>query len=214
MVADPRPALREAVAGLLVASGRDDLSALVAGAEIELCAGAEIWSIGAREVAAQRLALLVTPAIYARLQGTADLQGIRDAFATVVRSFDTELAEFALFVSLPSLQGGWGHAYRSAPVSDRPEPAPDAVRSAAIALAEAYGREEDARALERSSLEVGVTGDPDGSLRKWVVRLEPDDFVALDRSLERSSFLERVLRIAAAGATVQVGEVVLSCRAP
>lgn len=213
-MSDPRPALREAVARLLAASRRADLAAIVEGAEVELCPGSETWSLGSREIAAQRLGLLVTPEHYAKLQGSAELELVREAFAAVVRSFESELAELTLFVRLPALGTGWGHAYRSAPQWERPEPSAEAVQAAAVALAKAYGRDEEAQVLARSELEVGAPGEPGGSLRRWVVRLEAGDFVAVDRSLERASFLERVVRIAAAGASVQVGEVVLSCRAP
>lgn len=212
LATDPRSALKEAVAGLLRASQRLDLAQLVEGADFEVCATNESWQIGSRTVVAQRIALVLAPDAYVRLHGDPGaLEAVREGVAAVVRSFDTELADLSLFVKLEtSIDVSWGRAYRSAPAWVAEEPTPVAVQHAVVALAQAYGREQAAAILERATFEVGEVGEPGSRIRRWVLRLDAHDFVRVDRDARLASQLEAMVRSAAAGAAVQVGEVVLS----
>ncbi|NUP07239.1 MAG: hypothetical protein HOW73_14390 [Polyangiaceae bacterium] len=212
---DPRLALRESVVRLLRASRREELASIVARGEVELCPTTEAWQIGERSVLAQRIGLLVDAEDYVELHREAravDL--VRASFAIAVRSFETELLDLALFVRLPAptREASWGRAYRSAPAVSPEEPTPGRVHAAVVALATAYGRIEAAEILERGELEVAPIADATGSLRKWVVLLDPPDFVRAERDTQLTSQIESMVRAAAAGATVQIGEVSLAVR--
>lgn len=211
MSLDPRPELAAAVQSLLIAQGHAEVAGLLEGSSLELCAHTEQWELGARAVQAQRFAWVVSPQTHAALhQRPAALAWVRDALAAAVRSPETELAELIWCLQLESF-GSWGQAYRSAQVWSAPAPTSQAVASAVVELARAYGEPDTAAILARAELEQGdVPGAAE--LQRWIVRLTPDDFVTVDREPLRRSRVEQLVRAAAVGPQAVVGEVLLAVR--
>ncbi|WP_437525926.1 hypothetical protein WME79_39985 [Sorangium sp. So ce726] len=190
-------ALKAAVAALLEARGERGLSALVAGGELALAAPPQRWTLGSREVSASRLSLAVDAPEFATL--TADpsrLAAVKEAFASAVRTPETELADLSLVLRLPGVRRGWSQIYREAALPAAPErPAPDAVLGGAAALLEASGDARGAAMLRRARLEEAqVAGGRSAALVRCVVRLEPADRAALDRDGERAERLRRAVR--------------------
>lgn len=211
MIEDPRPDLAAAVRGLLVAQGHAEVASLLDGASLEVCAREESWQMGARTVTAQRFAWVLSPQAYAALhQHAGAISFVRDGLAAAVRSFDTELAEMIWCVKLASV-GSWGRAYRSAPTWSPPTPSPRAVAAVLGELARAYGETDIADILDRAELEVGDVPNTAG-LQRWVVRLDPDDFVFVEREPLRRSRVEQMVRAVAAGPEVVVGEVMVAVK--
>ncbi len=197
MIADPLPALRAAVADLLRAEGRLELAAIVAAAGLELATPPERWSMGSREVAAARLALLLDAAPFAALSSDpTHLAAIHDAFARAVRTPETELADLTPVLRLPGLDRGWNRAYRDAPIPPAPErPDPGAILAGAAAFLEAAGHPRAAAALRRATLESAEvpTAGPTLLIR-YVLRLDPADRVAADRDRDLEDSLRRAVR--------------------
>lgn len=213
MDADPRLGLRDAVVRLLRAGRRDDLARIVASAVVEVNPSGEEWSIGDRRVDAQRLAFVLEPESYALLYSRPEnVRLVHEAVASVVRSFATELAQLAFFVRIDAPGTSWGNAYRTAPIAAAVEPPADAVHEASVALAEAFKFTAAAALLRRAVLEVGRIGEEGSPLRRWLVRLEAADFAATSKDPKLTAQIEGIVRSAAAGATVQVGEVSLGVR--
>ncbi|AUX26010.1 hypothetical protein SOCEGT47_065630 [Sorangium cellulosum] len=217
------PALKAAVAALLEARGERALSGLVAGAELALAAPAERWTIGSREVHAARLALAVdAPAFAALTADAARLAAVKDAFASAVRTPETELADLSLVLRLPGAGRGWNQVYREAALPSAPErPDPDAVLGGAAALLEASGDALGAAMLRRARLEAApVPGSSGLALVRLVVRLDPADRAALDRDGARAERLQRAVRSAGTRAAEAVASVELAtalsprCAAP
>ncbi|WP_437588170.1 hypothetical protein [Sorangium sp. So ce1000] len=205
-------ALKAAVAALLEARGEAGLSALVAGAELALAAPPQRWTLGSREVSASRLSLAVDAPEFAAL--TADpsrLAAVKEAFASAVRTPETELADLSLVLRLPGARRGWGQIYREAALPAAPErPDPDAVLGGAAALLEASGDARGAAMLRRARLEAAqVAGGGDAALVRCVVRLDPADRAALDRDGERAERLRRAVRDAGTRASEAVASVEL-----
>jgi hypothetical protein len=142
---DPLAALRAGTAALLAAEGEAQLADTVRAAQIELAGAGERWSMGAREVTAQRVALVVPAAAFVTLTGDpAKLEAVRAAFAQAMRSPETELADLHFELLLPGIERAWSRAYRDAPVRDVPAERPDsgAVLAGAAALLAAAGARE------------------------------------------------------------------------
>ncbi|WP_437894960.1 hypothetical protein [Sorangium sp. So ce124] len=206
-------ALKAAVAALLEARGERGLSALVVGGELALAAPPQRWTLGSREVSASRLALAVDAPEFAAL--TADpsrLAAVKEAFASAVRTPETELADLSLVLRLPGVGRGWSHIYREAALPAAPErPAPDAVLGGAAALLEASGDARGAAMLRRARLEEAqVAGGGGAALVRCVVRLEPADRAALDRDGERAERLRRAVRDAGTRASAAIASVELA----
>ncbi|WP_437904545.1 hypothetical protein WME95_39925 [Sorangium sp. So ce327] len=205
-------ALKAAVAALLEARGERGLSALVAGGELALAAPPQRWTLGSREVSASRLSLAVDAPEFAAL--TADpsrLAAVKEAFASAVRTPETELADLSLVLRLPGVGRGWSQIYREAALPAAPErPAPDAVLGGAAALLEASGDARGAAMLRRARLEAAQVASGGAALVRCVVRLEPADRAALDRDGERAERLRRAVRDAGTRASEAIASVELA----
>ncbi|WP_433929736.1 hypothetical protein AB3662_38660 [Sorangium cellulosum] len=206
-------ALKAAVAALLEARGERGLSSLVGGAELALAGPPERWTLGAREVSASRLSLAVdAPAFAALTADAARLAAVREAFASAVRTPDTELADLTVLLRLPGAGRGWNQVYREAALPAAPErPHPDAVLGGAAALLEASGDARGAAMLRRGRLEAAQVPSSGGvALVRCVVRLDPADLAALDRDGERAERLRRAVRSAGTRAAEAVASVELA----
>ncbi|WP_437853158.1 hypothetical protein [Sorangium sp. So ce363] len=205
-------ALKAAVAALLEARGERGLSALVAGGELALAAPPQRWTLGSREVSASRLSLAVDAPEFAAL--TADpsrLAAVKEAFASAVRTPETELADLSLVLRLPGVGRGWSQIYREAALPAAPErPAPDAVLGGAAALLEASGDARGAAMLRRARLEAAQVASGGAALVRCVVRLDPADRAALDRDGERAERLRRAVRDAGTRASEAIASVELA----
>ncbi|CAN97524.1 MULTISPECIES: hypothetical protein [Sorangium] len=205
-------ALKAAAAALLEARGERGLSALVAGGELALAAPPQRWTLGSREVSASRLSLAVDAPEFAAL--TADpsrLAAVKEAFASAVRTPETELADLSLVLRLPGVGRGWSQIYREAALPAAPErPAPDAVLGGAAALLEASGDARGAAMLRRARLEAAQVASGGAALVRCVVRLEPADRAALDRDGERAERLRRAVRDAGTRASEAIASVELA----
>jgi hypothetical protein len=207
------PALRAGVVALLEARGEMELAALVEGAGVEVSGEGERWSMGSREVVASRFMLVVAAPAFVALKGdAAKLAAVREAFASAVRTPETELAELTPVLRLPAVERGWHHVYRSAAPAAAPERAePEAVLGGAAALLEAAGDARGAEMLRRAQLESApVAGGGQRSLVRCVVRLDPADRVAIDRDVERGERLRRAVRDAGTRAAEAVASVELA----
>ncbi|WP_438005636.1 hypothetical protein WME89_44230 [Sorangium sp. So ce321] len=206
-------ALKAAAAALLEARGDRGLAALVGGAELALAGPPERWTLGSRAVSASRLSLAVDAPAFAALTGDASrLAAVREAFASAVRTPETELADLSLLLRLPGVGRGWNQVYREAALSDAPErPHPDAVLGGAAALLEASGDAPGAAMLRRARLEAAQVPSGGGvALVRCVVRLDPADLAALDRDGERAERLRRAVRSAGTRAAEAVASVELA----
>ncbi|XXX75111.1 hypothetical protein WMF30_46395 [Sorangium sp. So ce134] len=210
-------ALKAAALALLEARGERGLSALVAGAELALAGPPQRWAMGSREVSASRLSLAVdAPAFAALTADAARLAAVKDAFASAVRTPETELADLTLVLRLPGAGRGWNQVYREAALPAAPErPHPDAVLGGAAALLEASGDARGAAMLRRARLETAqVPGGGGVALVRCAVRLDPADRAALDRDGERAERLQRAVRSAATRADEAVASVELATALP
>ena len=119
---DARALLREGAAQLLDAANAAPLAELVRAAQVEIAEERETWEMGGRKVEAQRVALIVDAPAYVLIRESPGALGrVRDAFASAVRSFDTELAELGVFLRLQAPHLSWQRVYRQAPAWVRPE---------------------------------------------------------------------------------------------
>ncbi|WP_437732349.1 hypothetical protein [Sorangium sp. So ce1335] len=206
-------ALKAAVAALLEARGERGLAALVGGGELSLAGPPERWTLGSRQVSASRLTLSVdAPAFAALTADAARLAAVRDAFASAVRTPETELADLTVLLRLPGAGRGWNHVYREAALPAAAErPHPDAVLGGAAALLEAAGDARGAAMLRRGGLEAAQVPSSGGvALVRCVVRLDPADLAALDRDGERAERLRRAVRSAGTRAAEAVASVELA----
>jgi hypothetical protein len=163
-------------------------------------------------VSASRLSLAVDAPEFAAL--TADpsrLAAVKEAFASAVRTPETELADLSLVLRLPGVGRGWSQIYREAALPAAPErPAPDAVLGGAAALLEASGDARGAAMLRRARLEAAQVASGGAALVRCVVRLEPADRAALDRDGERAERLRRAVRDAGTRASEAIASVELA----
>ncbi|WP_437875720.1 hypothetical protein [Sorangium sp. So ce513] len=206
-------ALKAAVAALLEARGERGLAALVGDAELALAGPPARWTLGSRQVSASRVTLAVdAPAFAALTADAARLAVVREAFASAMRTPETELADLTVLLRLPGAGRGWNQVYREAAlpaVAERPHP--DAVLGGAAALLEASGDARGAAMLRRGRLEAAQVPSSGGvALVRCVVRLDPADLAALDRDGERAERLRRAVRSAGTRAAEAVASVELA----
>jgi hypothetical protein len=171
-------ALRGGAAALLDGRGRRALAELVRAARLEIAGPGEAWTIGARQVTAHRLALVVpAPAFLELTRDAGALDEVKSAFARAMQSPDTELAGLHVELLLPGEERPWSRAYRDAPVRDMPAPEadPSAVLRGAAALLEAVGEGAGAAMLGRARLELARVPGEGTPLTRMVVRLAPAD---------------------------------------
>lgn len=205
---DARALLREGAAQLLDAANAAPLAELVRAAQVEIAEERETWEMGGRKVEAQRVALIVDAPAYVLIRESPGALGrVRDAFASAVRSFDTELAELGVFLRLQAPHLSWQRVYRQAPAWVRPEARAAEVHGAAVALGRACQKPRASAIMERAELEVASVGELNELLTRWVIRLESADFAQVDRSPELRALLDHWVRAAAASVRGRVGEV-------
>ena len=200
-------ALRSGAAALLEAQGETRLADWVRDAQVEIAGPGETWSMGAREVTAHRIALVVTASTFAALtRDAAQMETVRAAFAQTMRSRQTELADLHLELLLPGIDRTWGRAYRDAPVRDVPaaRPDPDAVRMGAAALLRALGDHEGAAMLERARLDAAEVEGTSVPLTRYVLQLATEDRARTWRLPELEDRLRRAVHDAASRAAEQV----------
>lgn len=200
-------ALRAGVAGLLQAGGHPALADLLRSAHLELVGAGERWSMGSREVTAQRVALAVPAAPFLELRGdAASLDAVRAAFAQAMTSPDTMLAEMYVELLLPGVERGWGSVYRDAPSRAlHAEPSdPEAVLAGAAALLEAMGEPVAAAMMPRAQLCVASIPSAETPIRQCLVRLAPKDRARVMRDVR----IEDRIRGAVRDAVLRAGEAV------
>lgn len=199
-------ALHAGAAALLEARGARRLSELVRAGRVEIVGPGELWSMGAREVTALRVALAVDAAAFVALGDDAALRAVRAAFADAMRSPLTELADLHVELSLPALDQAWRHAYRAAP--SRPIPAeraaPEAILAGAAALLEALGEAQAAAMLARASLDMAPVSDATTPLLRCVLRLTPRDRARTWEHPDLEDKLRRAVHDAASRASEEV----------
>jgi hypothetical protein len=202
---EPEAALRMGVGGLLAARGERELAQIVHRSEVELVGPEERWEMGARAVTAHRVGLVVSATDHVRLSGdAARLDALREAFATAMRTPDTELSDLVLVLRLEPHVGGWHRIYRGAPSHPAPErPSDDAILGGAIALCEATGAKAAVEILERARLESSDVPASVSPLRRFLVRLDPRDFARTEREPLLADRIRRSVR--AAGVTAESG---------
>ncbi|MBK9266088.1 MAG: hypothetical protein IPM54_40670 [Polyangiaceae bacterium] len=201
------------VAALLEARGQREIGALVRRSVVEVAGRAERWTMGARDVAAHRIALVVSAADHVMLSSsTTRLETLRDAFAAAVRTPETELENLYLVLALPPSQLGFHRGYRDAPVRLPEAPATDSVLGGAVALCWAEQDEVSARALERATLEDAIVATGARSVRRFVLRLDAPDFAKAERDPAFGDRLMRAVRSAAVTAADTTTAVFLGVR--
>lgn len=203
-------ALGAGVAALLDARRKRDLSALVSRSQVLFSPSVERWTMGAREVSAFHVALVVSAEDHAALSSSAEkLEQVREAFAAALRTPETEMAELSLVLALPPVGLPFSHVYRGAPPRDDEAPEPRAVLAGAAKLCSARGDQLGAAMLERASIEQAVAVGSARSMRRFLVRLEAADLAAAERDAALADRLMGAVRDAAATATEPVSAVVL-----
>jgi hypothetical protein len=193
-------ALRDAVALLLEARGARVEAAIVARGALHLLPGAQRWSIGAREVDAQSFELSLEARAFAQLGQLAGARDrVKDALSDAVATGATMLAELFIVLHVPETDGGWGHAYRSAPRKEWDPPTDGAsVLAAAVALLDAEEHDAAARILERGRLSFAeVSSSGESPLRRWVVSLSAADMAEAHRTPTIAESLRRAVTLAA-----------------
>lgn len=205
--------LAAGVAALLEARGEKELGAIVRRSLVHVVGRAERWSMGARDVAAHRIALVVSAADHVLLTSASSrLATVREAFATAVRSPETEMENLFLVLELPPSRTTFAQGYRDAPIRTLETPAADAVLGGAAALCQAMGDEAAARALSRATLEDAFVTTGERSVRRFVLRLDAADFALTERHVEFGDRLMRAVRSAAATPTEATSAVFLAVR--
>jgi hypothetical protein len=206
-------ALRAGAAALLEASGERGLAATVAMADVEVVGSPEAWSMGARTVTAHRVALVLDAAAYAALtRDPAKLVVVRTAFASAMRTPETELADLSPVLRLPAVQRGWHRAYRDAPLAageERPEPT--SVLEGAATLLDAMGEGRASAMLRRARLEgAEVPSASFPPLRRYVLRLDAADYAAVERDAALADRVKRAVHAAGTRADEVVSAVDLA----
>jgi hypothetical protein len=210
--ADATRALAIVAAKLLAAKGKRELAAIVERSSLTVVPGIEQWQVGSRVVEAHRLALVASPEDFVRLRiHENELEDIRWAIASSVKSGTTELAELLVVVRLPWVDMPWAAAYRTAPPAAEDE-APESVVEGAAALANAYGYARVADVLRRSTLEAYDVPSEGLPQRRLVLRLLPRDLVVAERDNDLAEHLRRCITHAATRAAVRIGTVELRVR--
>jgi hypothetical protein len=211
---DRSAAVAVVAAKLLAAKGERDLAALVERSSMTQAPGTESWTVGSRMVDACRLALIVSPEDFVRLRvREGDLDEIRWAVASAVRSGTTELAELLVVVRLPFVDAPWSTAYRSSrPAAD--DTTPEGVIEAAAGLAEAYGHRRAAALLRRSALDMVDIPEEWIAQRRIVLQVVPADLVASERDPDLAEMLRRCVTHAATRASARVLSFEIRLRPP
>ncbi|MFT3766683.1 MAG: hypothetical protein QM820_14385 [Minicystis sp.] len=163
--------------------------------------------MGAREVTAHRVALIVAADAFVTLTGdAAKLEVVRSAFARAMRSPGTELAGLHVELLLPGIDRAWGLAYRDASTRDVPadRPEPEAVLAGAIALLEALGDREGAAMLGRARLDAANIAGSSVPLTRYVLQLATGDRVSTWAQPDLEERLRRAVHDAASRAAEQV----------
>lgn len=201
---DAPQAVASVAAKLLGAKGERDLAALVERSTLTLASGAEAWTVGSRVVEASRLALVVSAEDFVRLRvRERDLDEIRWAVASAVRTGTTELAELLVVVRLPFVEAPWSKAYRTArPAVD--DTTPEGVIEAGAALADAYGHRRAGALLRRSLLDMLDIPAEWGVQRRLVLLVTATDLVACERDSDLAEMLRRCVTHAATRASATV----------
>lgn len=200
-------ALRAGVVALLEAEGKSAAASLVEPAEIDLVSS-ERWSMGSREVTAQRIALVVSAEDFVALYRDPELTvSIRAAFAAAMRTPETELAELFVVLRLPPILRGWHHAYRDAPAKIPERPTEAAMLAGAASLLEAEGDTDAAELLVSAALEIAEVS---AGLVRCVLRLNAEELAALRRNSDRSARVLAAVRAAATRADQSIASVDLA----
>lgn len=206
-------ALGAGVAALLEARGEKDLGALVRRSIVQVVGRTERWSMGARDVAAHRISLVVSATDHVLLTSAPPrMATIREAFATAVRSPETEMENLFLVLELPPSRTTFAQGYRDAPRRSFETPATDSVLEGAAALCRAMGDEAGARALARSSLEDTFVTANDRTVRRFVLRLDAADFALAEKQMPFGDRLMWAVRTAAVTPAEMTTAVVLGVR--
>ncbi len=199
--------LREGAAQLLETAKASELARAVRTGRVEIADERETWEMGERRVEAQRVALIVdAPSFVLIREDPAAMARVREAFASAVRSFETELAELGVFLRLDPTESSWQAIYRRAPAWSRPQPNAGEVQRGAASVARAAGAERAAELIEHAELEVATVGDAE-PITRWLVRLASAEYVIVDADTKLRSSLERWIRVAAQSARGSVGEI-------
>jgi hypothetical protein len=206
-------ALAAGVAALLETRGEKDLGAIVRRSIVQVVGRAERWSMGTRDVAAHRISLVVSAADHVWLTSNPRrFATIREAFATAVRSPETEMENLSLVLELPPSRTTFAQGYRDAPVRTFEVPAADAVLAGAAALCRAMGDEASARALSRAGLEDTFDTAYDPPVRRFVLRLDVADFALAEKQMTVTSQLVWAIRSAAATPAKMTTAVIFALR--
>lgn len=172
-----------------------------------------MWSLGSREVEAHSFELSLDAAAFAALaKSNGGRERVKDALSDAVTTGQTMLADLFVVLRLPEVDGGWSHAYRSAPRRDWDPPTDcDSVLAAAVALLDAEGQVAPARLLERGRLAFAeLSSSDDGPLRRWVASFSPRDLAEIQRSTTASENIRRAVKLAATRAREIVASVELA----
>lgn len=206
-------ALAAGVAALLEARGEKELGAIVRRSIVEVVGRTERWSMGARDVAAHRIALVVSATDHVMLTSNPPrFATIREAFSTAVRSPETEMENLFLVLELPPSRTTFAQGYRDAPKRTFETPATDSVLGGAAALCRAMGDEAGARALSRSILEDTFVTANDRTVRRFVLRLDAADFALAEKQMPFGDRLMRAVRSAATTPAEMTTAVILAVR--
>lgn len=204
-------ALGAGVAALLEARGEKDLGTLIRRSIVQVVGRAERWSMGARDVAAHRISLVVSATDHVLLTSTPSrMTTIREAFATAVRSPETELENLFLVLELPPSRTTFAQGYRDAPKRTFETPATDSVLEGSATLCRAMGDEAAARALSRARLEDTFVTANDRTVRRFVLRLDAADFALAEKQTPFGDRLMWAIRAAAATPAEMTTAVVLA----
>jgi hypothetical protein len=197
-------ALRAGVVALLDAERT--AAGIVERAGVEVV-GSESWSMGSREVTAQRIALVVGAEDFVTLQRDPSGESvIRAAFAAAIRTPETELAELFVVLRLPGIHQGWHRAYRDAPAMNAERPSEAAMLAGAIALLEAEG-DVDVDVLRGAVLEIAQVSR---HVVRCVLRMRAEDLAVLNRDPVRTSRILKAVRAAATRADQSIASVELA----
>lgn len=190
--------LAAGVAALLEARGETELGALVRRSIVQVVGRAERWSMGARDVAAHRIALIVSAVDHVFVTSLPPrFAAIREAFATAIRSPETEMENLFLVLELPPSRTTFAQGYRDAPVRAYEAPDAESVLQGAAALCKALGDDASSRALSRATLEDSFVTANDRSVRRFVLRLDAADFALTEKNASFGDRLMRAVRSAA-----------------
>lgn len=206
-------ALAAGVAALLEARGEKELGTVVRRSLVHVVGRAERWAMGARDVAAHRIALVVSAVDHVWLTSAPPrFATIRESFATAIRSPETEMENLYLVLELPPSRTTFAQGYRDAPQRLFETPPSDAVLGGAEALCRALGDDASARALSRATLEDAFVTANDRSVRRFVLRLDAADFALTERDVAFGDRLMRAVRSAATTPTEMTSAVFLAVR--